>query len=333
MTIKDNPDSSPVDYSECISDELMLRYLEQQTSGEETKRVLAHLNQCPVCFEIVASEMQAEIHPYTKEEIEAVDAIVNTDDDKLFKKVFSHLLQPRQITPAPVAPGPALWQRFFGGARLRPAFRYSLAAIALAIILIGAKLGYRYFHTNALLNKAETTLQKNFKETRGATWMASDNGKTFNFSGTAPMAGGEKPAYLGEAEDKLGEAIRSGASSEKAWTILSEIYLIEYNDAALDSLVRHIDTGTIKSAALLNNLGIYASRNDDWQAAGAYFQRALSANPNLLVAKFNLAKAYIEIGKTKAAISLLQEYAQAESDRGRRREALDLIDNLQSFND
>ena len=339
MDTKDNQYSSSVEHGECIPDEMLLRYLEQKTSSEETRQVQAHLSQCPVCFEIVVSTMDVEIYPFTKEEIEAVDAIVDANDEKNFKKIFGHQLRPRQITPTPARPSTGFGQRFLDWISPQPAWRLGVAAVGIAVVLlIAGKLCLQYYSTEYKLNQAEVALQQHFDESAGSLWMASNNGKLFNFSGATTMGADEIPTFIQEAKKKISEAIQNGASSEKTLTILTEIYLIELNYTndytALDSLVRRIDPGTLKSAALLNNLGIYYFRIGDWQTAGDYFQHALTANPNLLVAKFNLAKAYIEMGKAETAIPLLQEYAIAESDdTGRQREALDLIDTLQRPND
>lgn len=66
----------------CISDELLWRYIEENTDDRETRMVRNHINRCTTCFSIVASVLHNELNPFTDEEKAEVDKLLSGDREK-----------------------------------------------------------------------------------------------------------------------------------------------------------------------------------------------------------------------------------------------------------
>jgi hypothetical protein len=66
----------------CISEELLWRYIEEDTDDRETRMVRNHINRCTTCFSIVASVLYNEIHPFTDQEKAEVDKLLSGDREK-----------------------------------------------------------------------------------------------------------------------------------------------------------------------------------------------------------------------------------------------------------
>jgi predicted anti-sigma-YlaC factor YlaD len=74
----------------CIDDELLIRYVEKETSEEENQIIEAHLDQCRNCLEIVANLIRLEQSPITEEEIKAVEGTLKFTPEEQVKKIFSY---------------------------------------------------------------------------------------------------------------------------------------------------------------------------------------------------------------------------------------------------
>ena len=97
--------------------------------------------------------------------------------------------------------------------------------------------------------------------------------------------------------------------SPDARPIRNRLLAVYWREGAVDkaeSAWRQMLAENPRSPAVLNNLGLVASRRHQYAEAAGFFQRAIELNPNLADPHLNLGETYIKMGQTGPAESQLR---------------------------
>ena len=92
-----------------------------------------------------------------------------------------------------------------------------------------------------------------------------------------------------------------------------------------------IETASVKSASLLNDIGVLFFNKKDWEKSAHYFQSAIDIDENLPDAYYNLALAKKNLNQFNDAISILNKYLEIEHDENWRIFALQLKDEIKKI--
>jgi tetratricopeptide (TPR) repeat protein len=345
--------------TKCISEDLLLRYLEGHITNGEAEGVRKHLNACPVCFNVVVSVRHNEKHPFKYEEIARVEKLVTCSPEEQVDRILkeyeklnpSASERPDQEKPGVLAtilrlaknakasvgnwvPGETIW---------RPAF-----AAAVLLVLIGGLFGgVRFYKTTYRIGQAESILEENYKIYYADTPRLSGD---YASTGIQILMGPEEEAteasYLEEARALIKAATASGSKSTKARQLLAQTFIIEKKYAKADSILEQIDPESIKSAALLNDIGVLYFEKEAWETAAHYFASAIKiealdtaahyfasaikADPKFREARYNLALTKAKLGATEEAMAILNEYIGMETEEGWKNAALSFQNKLKN---
>ena len=139
------PRKTQWDEDRCIDNNLLVRYIEKDTTPEETKRIREHLDECEICFRMVASMIRNEHNPITDAEKEEVRKLLKLTPDEQVEKILSYqtTIQKEQKTQ-PQNQFPDWLSKF-----LKPTPKYALAFASVILVLVISIIGYKtLFHTD-----------------------------------------------------------------------------------------------------------------------------------------------------------------------------------------
>lgn len=104
---------------------------------------------------------------------------------------------------------------------------------------------------------------------------------------------------LQEAEKQFSKAVSLNKNDYLKRVYLAEVYILRnrLDDARdqLDTILKNLPG--IKDANIYNNLGYIYQMKKDYTQAIAYYKQALEINPDFILARYNLTRAYINLGK------------------------------------
>jgi tetratricopeptide (TPR) repeat protein len=311
----------------CVSDALLLQFLEGATNAEETEKIQAHLNACAVCSHIVGAVYYNKTHPFTPAEQREAKKLIKRSPEEQVARLFNLPLTARTVRAARISSARAKlsWLE-----RLFPQTKVGQFAFAMSVVLfvITGQKGVQYYRTEYQIERAAALLQKEhrvyYQDVRLSGGYASRIGITMGPGDEGTMGEEQREeTYVDRAKAQVEKAVANGAASVKARRLLAQVLLIA-QDARADSLVRELEPQAKESPELANDLGVYYYARQNWSAAESYFALARSGDPRLRDAYFNLALAKTKLGKNDEAVALLQECLGLETDEGWKRAALSL---------
>jgi len=318
--------------SNCISDDLLYRYLEGRISESEAEAIEKHLNSCPVCFNDMASVVRNSLTPATEsEEAEIARMRIITPEQQVAKileycKPFLKEPARRKQVKFTVIIKNRIKQFIEKWIYTRYVWRPGIAVSVLIIFICGILLGVRYFNTGYQISEAEKLLLKNqriFIENARLSGGYSSTGMSVIL---APE--NEKFTYLDQAESKLNRAVSKGAKALKAKRLLAHIFLFKNQNARADSVFVQIEREPETSAASLNDLGVLYFQKQQWGKAVDYFQSAIEINENFPEPYYNLALTKKEMEKLDEALAIFNKYVEIEDDEVWRDAAKRLISEI-----
>lgn len=332
MKTPNRPDKRTNVIEMCPDDELLIRYVDKETTEEENQIVEAHLDQCRKCLEIFANLIRLEENPVTEEEIKAVKGTLKFTPEEQVKKIFSYYEELKESEPVPEPiplplPSPPVnkvpWKMLWPAAAV---------ILLVALWVGGVNPLLTSIEASSQFAKAEELMHDSlriyFEDVR-----LSGN---YNISASGTLMSGEateKETYQDRAESHIQKAIEKGATSPKAFQLLAEIYIAKGEFAKADSILQELRNSPGDLAPVLNNLGVSQFKQKHWQKAADYFQQATEADPGFPKALFNLALAEKHLGDTTQAISQLQKYMELETNEVGRSAAEHIIHELQTSGD
>lgn len=327
MKTPNRPDKRTNIIEMCPDNELLIRYVDKESTEEENQIVEAHLDQCRKCLEIAANLIRLEENPVTEEDIKAVRGTLKFTPEEQVKKIFSYYEESKKSDPVPeripLPPTPppvkVPWKMLWPAA----------AVILLLALFVGGNQLLTSTEANSQFAKAEALMQDSlriyFEDVR-----LSGN---YNISASGTLMGSERETYQERAESHIQKAIKNGATSSKVLQLLAEVYIAKGEFAKADSVLQELRETPGDLAPVLNNLGVSQFKQKHWQKAAGYFQQATETDPGFPKALFNLALAESQLGDTTQAISHLQTYLELETDEVGRNAAEHIIHELQTSGD
>ncbi len=327
---------------DCVSDDLLLKYLEDEIAPAEAAEIQRHLNECPLCFQVVASIRRNEAVPFTKaEELEVAKLLTLSPEEQIAKILgYEKELNPRS-EPAKNSENELVEEEAYEAERvyrkrplglldwlLNPWPRVPAFAALVILLALGGRAGWRYVQRDYKLEQAAELLKK--EHTVFYKYARLSGG--YGSSGISILMGPEEEEkYSVRAEKLTTQAIQNGASSIPAKQQLAKIFLIEGKHERADSLLRELAPFADRSAGLLNDFGVYHFQKQDWAEAEKYFSAAIARDPKFLEARYNLALTKAETGAREEAVKIMQEYLALETDEEWKGAAESLVKNEWQF--
>lgn len=327
--------SDAEDFSEenCISDALLLQFIEGTTTAEETTSIQEHLNECALCSHVVASVYYNKAHPFTEEEQRETQKLLKrSPEEQVAELLKPGIEEGKKSHQNPVViekrwrPRSEIswWQRPI---IWRPAF-----ALSVLLFLLGGQRVWHYWQTDYQLQQATALLTNehrlDFQDVRWSGGYASGTGPTMDAQDHTNEP--KRVSYLERAEAQVEMATAKGAAPNAANQVLLQIYMFKKEYARADSLVRELEPLASKSPVLSNDLGVYYYHHKAWSKAEEYFTAAAASDAKLSEARFNLALAQARLGAREKALANLAVCLKLEKDAGWIRAARKLQATLKS---
>jgi tetratricopeptide (TPR) repeat protein len=334
MEAKTNMNESFIDLKtkECITDDLLYRYIEGNVTAAEAEAIEQHLNLCPACFSDLASVVKNSLTPITDFEQSEIAKIRTITADEQVSKIleycgqFARQPEKRKKVKITTTILNRIKQFFEKWIYTRYAWRPAIAFAVLLIIFIGVRPGIRNYIVGKQISRAETILSEFYKVPKGDARLTG--GFDPSSLGELMAANEKQPDYLEKAESNVNRAIKNKSNSLKARQILAKVYLIEKQTSKADSIFLQMEAENIKSASLLNDIGVLYFHKKNWKQAAYYFQSAIEIDENLLEAYYNLALVKNNLNQFVEATTILNEYLKIEHNENWRRFALQLRDEI-----
>ncbi|MCI0690841.1 tetratricopeptide repeat protein [candidate division KSB1 bacterium] len=333
---------------ECISDDLLFRYLDGVATPEETRAVQKHLVECRACFEVVAAvakdslhapheaewvEFERTVKPNPEKQIAGIMSRVNELFPASSRRVSEGTEEPVETKPG-MSPARSIWKRlwlWFEAPILAP--RYAWAWAALLVVIAVSLWGIRYYQKTYPLVQVEGELRANYRtyvNLRDYTASAPRLSGGYDHQSIMPMRGEEEGAsYLENARRRLEAALVKDSKSVKAKHLLAQIFIMQEAYTQADSILREIPPASLQEAGLMNDQGVLYLAMGNLPAAAENFAAALQADPKLVEARYNLALTKARMGLATEARALLEEYIKLEKNAGWRHAAESILEQLQ----
>lgn len=308
------------DFSACVDDEVLFRYLEGNARAEERDLVEKHLRHCTVCSEIVAAVNLSEQKPVTQaEKAEAAQSIRMSADQQVARILTYHkaLNPPRKGKPG----REGVWQGIFErltkivsdlmtGVLAAPA-PVRVAVIAALVLLLLVPPGLDFYKSDFQVWRVQGTLVKHY---RGHIESARLSGG-YGSSGISTILGPEESDYISAAQERLLNALQHDPELQQARMLLAQTFIMQQNFTAAESLFQTLQNAALKSSIFLNDLGVLYSREGRWEKAADSFAAALAADSTHLEALYNLALAQANLDRPQEAVVLLKQYLAREKNQ------------------
>jgi tetratricopeptide (TPR) repeat protein len=304
---------------ECIDNDLLVRYIEKDTTTEETDRIREHLDKCQICFRVAASMIRDEYSPITEAEKEEVRKLLKLTPEEQVEKILSYQKEanakPKRIRLVDRS------RSFFD---LRQVYlRYAAAA---AILVVAILRGVQFYQVGFQILRAENTLKENYRIYIEDVRLSGEYAST----GISKTMGEEEgSAYLDKAASRLEGALKHDQKSIKARRLLAQVAIIEGNYNRANELLSGITKNNKTPANILNDQGVLAYQQGNWATAANRFQSAIDADPNLLEARFNLALTKLKQGQKQEAATILERYIALEKNDIWKRAAMHVLQKIQ----
>ena len=311
----------------CESEARLLRFIEGTTSANETREIQAHLNECEHCAYIVGAAYDYEAHPITEAELQEARKLVMRTPEEEAERLLGPSPKLDEVIDEAPTPSSSLLERlraFLPEVRFaRPIVWGPAFSVALVILTLGGRWGWRYAQTDYKIGLAAKLLKQEYTVFIKDARLSGGYGS----SGISELMGPEEEEekYSARAAKLATQAIQNGAESVQAKQLLAQSFFIEKKYERVDSLIRELTPMASSSAALLNDLGVYHFQKDDWAEAEKYFSAAIARDAKFLEARYNLALTKAEVGAREEAVRIMQEYLALETDENWRIAAEDFV--------
>lgn len=317
--------SAAKDFSDerCVSEAMLLRFIEGGTSAQETAKIHAHLNECEDCAYIVSAMYDYEAHPITEAELQEARKLVMRTPEEEAERLLGPSLKLDEVIDETPTPSSSLLERL---RTFLPEVRFARApafAVALVLLLVGGRWGWRYAQTDYKIGQAAELLKQEYTVFIKDARLSGGYGS----SGISELMGPEEEEekYSMRAAKLATQAIQNGAASVQAKQLLAQSFFIEKQYDRLDSLMRELVLLSANSPTLLNDLGVYHFQKQNWAEAEKYFSAAIARDAKFLEARYNLALTKAEAGAREEAVRIMQEYLALETDENWRNAAESFI--------
>ena len=317
----------------CLSDDLLYRYLDGRVTESEAETIEKHLNVCKNCLNDVASIVTNSLTPATESEQAEIARMRMITPEEQVVKILEYSGYPSVKEPIEgkrikiAAIIKEKFKKFFEKwIYTRYTWRPAIAFAVLFIFIVGIRSGVRYYNTGYQISRAEKILSEFYKVPNGDARLTG--GFAPSSLGELMAPNEEKPAYVDEVKSKVNIALKKSSNSLTARQLLAKVYIIEKQISKADSIFLQIETESVTSALLLNDIGVLYFHKKNWKQAADYFQSAIEIDTNLPEAYYNLALAKNNLNQFDDALSNLDQFLKIEDDENWRRFALQLIDEI-----
>lgn len=292
-----------------LSDDLLLRYIENDLSVNELTEVEDHLSTCPTCFHLMAAVQREKLTIDDEAEIAELTHGMDFDPDARVRQLFPARLQ----KPIPAKASKSWWPSL---QQLRPLWLPIGAAAAAAVILLfviwptvdDAEMS-RQLTAEGLATMLDARKLNDREQPRPA------GGFQFDPVGGDRRSSDEVPPEIQAARSQLRKALTLQPANAQALHALGTTFL--FGSINLDSTqyyYEHALTLAPQNAAILNDLGVLAWRRGTLDEAGHFFSRALAIKPDFREAQYNQALLSEKLGNNEEAIAQWHRYLELDSD-------------------
>lgn len=299
----------------CVNDIELYNYLEGRLANEDARAIELHLNSCYTCFENFASLLRNTQSQASVEEAKEIAAVRNISMDEQVTKIVSIIdtecaQKPGQISGAimPLKKWRKKLKSFFENSMVaKKEWRWALASVC--ILLLAGLIGFpRYMDrrgTGAANNAINSMTQLHF---------ISDTDSPRPIGGFRFIAFGatRSPNELDKikpAKQALLDALKFNPDNSLINEYLGTYYLLIEKDIEQASRYYQIAYRLDSTrAAILNDMGVLAIAQKNYESAIRYLLEAQQRQPGLHEAQYNLIIAYSGIGKIAEASQAREQY-------------------------
>lgn len=326
-------DIYPIEKSgNCVSDELLYRFLEGMVTESEAEIIEKHVNSCQVCFSEMASIAKNSLSPITDFEKSEITKLRIITRDEQLSKILEYCGQAgekpekgKKVKIAVIIKERVkdFFEKWINTKYIwKPAIVFSI----LIFFIAGIYSGIRYYNTSYQIYQAEKLLQNKHRIYIENPRLSGGYGS----KGIGMLMGHEadKLSYVEQSKSKLNKAIEKGSKSLQARQLLAQAFIIEEQNAKADSIFKTIGDTVKTSAALLNDIGVLNFQKGDLKKAALNFESALAIEKDFAEAYYNLALVKIKLQQLSEAIIYLEKYLKLEDNKDWNKAAQSLINRI-----
>ena len=301
-------------YENCVSDDLLCRYVEGEVTKAESRLVQKHLNSCSTCLKVMASLIRTPSLPLTQTEEREIDEIIEFNPEKQVAKILS--IVEKECPGNNIDFFYKLWESIRGfilflfGSQRRLAIGF--ACIILMTIILG-RPQYKVWRSNVFAKKGMSNFVTEY------AFYSRDELRPVGGFEYDEFAGSKRRKIYKQTKSKLTllqfqKALRFNSNNLSAHHYMGTHYLLidkNYDEARNHYMIVLSQDST--NASILNDLGIvdlYQGYDDE---AEEKFSLALQYDPHLLEAQYNLAELYERQQKIEQAKEEWEKYLTLDS--------------------
>ncbi len=291
---------------------LLLRYIEKEANTSEIKQVEQWLSEDPDFYQIFKMTMQQIDDPPTLAEQQAAAASIGLDQKTIHSKIMAQIGGSSQSN----------FERISTNIR-----HYAYQIAATAAIFLGI-FGARPMYIMVMIERPISGVKESLLASHrihiddprlAGGYLDTGVGQTMS----------PKTLYA-EEENILKGVLSRDPENELALRKLALIYLARSQESQKDSVVNILQSAENPSAELLNDLGVFAYQDNNWESAIQFFEQSLDAKAPPPEAIYNLALALEKANRLPEAAEQLQIYLDQESREGWRRAAQRILNRIQA---
>lgn len=304
----------------CISDELIYRYLEGMATENETKMIERHVNSCQNCFSYIASIVKDSLSPATAREKLEVTKLRLIKPEQQINKIMS--IVEKKCHPTTEHKSKKFifilnWlekikllfkQNFLVNKKLR--YAVGFACVLIFTILVGFPQ-YKIWQSNSLTMKGVTLLIREYTITSGEEPRPVGG---FDYSLFGITRGRDELKAFEPVKIMLEEATHLNNTNLKAHQYLGTYFLVVEKDwEKANDHYQIVYSQDSTNSSILNDLGIISLYRGNYEAAIKKFVTALNYNPELKEAQYNLVIAYLRQGNSIKAEQEWKKYTELDT--------------------
>lgn len=317
------PAEGPQPSAECLSTEVLYRFVAEEIGGAEKQAILEHLSTCEACLAEMASLVRNSLAPPLASETEAIEALPKLSAQEQVSNILDAIgSQEQEVVRATASPFVLVrnaWSKIgeaiAGEGAPAVAWRSALALVTLIllVVLVGRPL-YVDWRSATLTSRAQVMLTQSYPLTSRQDARPSGG---FRYSELAPTRGtrGEQPQVQDPVLTTLQKALGLDPDNPEALHLLGTYYLVARNDVdKAKELFAQALSHDSTDAALHNDLGVIAMKEGDYEEALQRFSRAAQYDPASLEAHYNLAIVLERLGRASQARRAWEQYLKLDPD-------------------